>query len=61
MRLARIALRRVQRRAATPNAFHATDAVALPCCGGRPRGGVPLAAFAERLVSAFRPKVQPCT
>ena len=57
MRLARIALRRVQRRAATPNAFHATDAVGfavLPV--GVPRGGVPLAAFAKRLVSALSVK-----
>ena len=53
-RLARIALRRVQRRAATPGAFHASDAVGfavLPV--GVPRGGVPLAAFAERLASAL--------
>ena len=53
-RLARIALRRVQRRAATPDAFHASDAVSfavLPV--GAPRGGVPLAAFAERLASAL--------
>ena len=53
-RLARIAVRRVQRRAATPNAFHATDAVSfavLPV--GVPRGGVPLAAFAERLASVL--------
>ena len=53
-RLARIALRRVQRQAATPGAFHARDAVGfavLPV--GAPRGGVPLAAFAERLASAL--------
>ena len=53
-RLARIAVRRVQRRAATPNAFHASDAVGfavLPV--GVPRGGVPLAAFAERLASVL--------
>ena len=53
-RLARIALRRVQRHAATPDAFHASDAVSfavLPV--GAPRGGVPLAAFAERLASAL--------
>jgi CRP-like cAMP-binding protein len=53
-RLTRIALRRVQRRAATPNAFHASDAVGfavLPV--GVPQGGVPLAAFAERLASAL--------
>ena len=53
-RLARIALRRVQRRAATPDAFHASDAVSfavLPV--GAPRGGVPLAAFSERLASAL--------
>ena len=53
-RLARIALRRVQRQAATPGAFHASDAVGfavLPV--GAPPGGVPLAAFAERLASAL--------
>jgi lysophospholipid hydrolase len=53
-RLARIALRRVQRRAATPAAFHASDAVSfavLPV--GAHRGGVPLAAFAERLAAAL--------
>ena len=53
-RLARIAVRRVQRRAATPGAFHASDAVGfavLPV--GVPRGGVPLAAFAERLASVL--------
>lgn len=53
-RLARIALRRVQRRVATPNAFHAADAVSfavLPV--GVPRGSVPLAAFAERLALAL--------
>ena len=53
-RLARIALRRVQRQAATPGTFHASDAVGfavLPV--GAPRGSVPLAAFAERLASAL--------
>jgi lysophospholipid hydrolase len=53
-RLAHIALHRMQRRAATPNAFHAADAVSfavLPV--GVPRGGVPLAAFAKRLTSAL--------
>ena len=53
-RLARIALRRVQRRAATPDAFYASDAVSfavLPV--GASRGGVPLAAFSERLALAL--------
>ena len=53
-RVERIALRRVQRGAATPDAFHASDAVSfavLPV--GASRGGVPLAAFAERLASAL--------
>ena len=53
-RLSRIALRRVQCRAATPGAFHASDAVGfavLPV--GVPPGGVPLGAFAERLASAL--------
>ena len=53
-RLARIALRRVQRQAATPGAFHASDAVGFAVLpAGAPRGGVPLAAFAERLASAL--------
>ncbi len=53
-RLARMALRRVQRRSATPGAFHAADAVGfavLPV--GVPRGGVPLADFSARLASAL--------
>jgi lysophospholipid hydrolase len=53
-RLARIALRRVQRRAATPDAFYASDAVSfavLPV--GAARGSVPLTAFSERLASAL--------
>jgi lysophospholipid hydrolase len=53
-RLTRIALHRVQRRSATPNAYHAADAVGfavLPV--GVPRGAVPLAAFAKRLASAL--------
>jgi predicted acylesterase/phospholipase RssA/CRP-like cAMP-binding protein len=53
-RLARVALHRVQRLAATPGAFHASDAVGfamLPV--GVPRGGIPLTSFAERLASAL--------
>ena len=53
-RLARIALRRVQRHAATPGAFLASDAVSfavLPV--GASRGGVPLTAFSERLALAL--------
>ena len=53
-RLTRIALRRVQRHAATPGAFRGSDAVSLAVLPvGAPRGGVPLAAFAERLASAL--------
>ena len=53
-RLARIALRRVQRHAATPDAFRASDAVSFAVLAvGAPRGGVPLAAFAERLALAL--------
>ena len=53
-RLARIALRRVQRRAATPDAFYASDAVSFAVVPvGAPRGGVPLAAFSERLALAL--------
>ena len=53
-RLARIALRRVQRDAATPGAFHAADAVGFAVLpAGVPPGGVPLGAFAERLASAL--------
>jgi NTE family protein/lysophospholipid hydrolase len=53
-RLARIALHREQRQAATPRLFHTADAVSfalLPV--GVPLGGVPLAAFAERLAVAL--------
>ena len=53
-RLARIALRRVHRHAATPDAFYASDAVSfavLPV--GAPRGSVPLTAFSERLALAL--------
>ena len=53
-RLARIALHRVQRQAATPAAFHASDAVGFAVLpAGTPRGGVPLSAFAGRLASAL--------
>ena len=53
-RLARIALRRVQRRAATPDAFLASDAVSFAVVPvGASRGGVPLAAFSERLALAL--------
>ena len=53
-RLARIALRRVQRRAATPDAFYASDAVSFAVVPvGASRGGVPLAAFSERLALAL--------
>jgi CRP-like cAMP-binding protein len=58
-RLARIALRRVQRRVAAPDAFLASDAVSfavLPV--GASRGGVPLTAFSERL---WRPGGRLCT
>jgi len=53
-RLTRIALRRVQRRAAAPDAFRTSDAVSfavLPV--GASRGGVPLATFSERLALAL--------
>jgi lysophospholipid hydrolase len=53
-RLSRIALRRVQCRAAAPGAFHAADAVGFAVLpAGVPPGGVPLAAFAERLASTL--------
>jgi predicted acylesterase/phospholipase RssA len=53
-RLARIALRRVQCRAATPGAFHTADALGFAVLpAGVPPGGVPLAAFAGRLASAL--------
>jgi predicted acylesterase/phospholipase RssA/CRP-like cAMP-binding protein len=53
-RLARIAVRRARHRDATPSIFHASDAVSFAVLpAGTPRGGVPLAAFAERLASAL--------
>jgi predicted acylesterase/phospholipase RssA len=53
-RLARIALRRARRRDAMPGIFHAPDAVSFALLpAGAPGGGIPLAAFAERLASAL--------
>lgn len=54
MRLTRIVLRRARYRTATSSLFHASNAVSFAVLpAGTPQGGLPLAAFAERLAAAL--------